>query len=107
MDEVFVKIGGVQHYLWRDVDQDIDRLEWIEIIRLAKNPTTKFVLVHLISLRSSSNILLFWVARDCFFSIAIECASDSTYDENKNVVSSLHATIIEVQPHISPKVNGY
>ena len=22
MDEVFVKIGGIQHYLWRAVDQD-------------------------------------------------------------------------------------
>jgi len=22
MDEVFIKIGGVQHYLWRAVDQD-------------------------------------------------------------------------------------
>ena len=24
MDEVFVKIGGVQHYLWRAVDQDAE-----------------------------------------------------------------------------------
>jgi putative transposase len=27
LDEVFVKINGVLHYLWRAVDQDVDELD--------------------------------------------------------------------------------
>ncbi len=27
LDEVFIKINGVQHYLWRAVDQDGDELD--------------------------------------------------------------------------------
>jgi len=27
LDEVFIKINGVQHYLWRAVDQDVDELD--------------------------------------------------------------------------------
>src|SRR3954464_4349279 len=42
-DEVFVQINGVQHYLWRAVDQDGNVLDILVQPRRDKNAATKFL----------------------------------------------------------------
>jgi putative transposase len=42
LDEVFVKINGVLHYLWRAVDQDGDELDILVQKRRIKKASMKF-----------------------------------------------------------------
>ena len=42
LDEVFLKINGRQHYLWRAVDQDGDVLDILVQTRRDKNAAKKF-----------------------------------------------------------------
>ncbi len=43
LDEVFVKIGGKQHYLWRAVDHEGEVLESFVTKRLVKKAALKFL----------------------------------------------------------------
>jgi len=43
LDEVFIQINGVQHYLWRAVDQDGNVLDILEQPRRDKRAATKFL----------------------------------------------------------------
>ncbi len=43
LDEVFVQINGVQHYLWRAVDQDGNALDILVQARRDKRAATKFL----------------------------------------------------------------
>ena len=42
LDEVFAKINGIQHYLWRAVDQDDDVLDILFQSRLDKKAAKRF-----------------------------------------------------------------
>lgn len=42
LDEVFAKINGIQHYLWRAVDQDYDVLDILFQSRLDKTAAKRF-----------------------------------------------------------------
>jgi putative transposase len=42
LDEVFIKIKGVEHYLWRAVDQDSDELDILMQKRRNKKAAMKF-----------------------------------------------------------------
>jgi putative transposase len=42
LDEVFIKINGVLHYLWRAVDQDGDELDILVQKRRNKQAAMKF-----------------------------------------------------------------
>jgi putative transposase len=44
LEEVFIKINGIPHYLWRAVDQDNNTLEILVQAKRDKNAALKFLL---------------------------------------------------------------
>ncbi len=58
LDEVFVKINGVTHYLWRAVDQDGTVLDVLVQARRDKRAAVKFLRKLLSGLRSVPRVLI-------------------------------------------------
>jgi putative transposase len=57
LDEVFIKIGGKTHYLWRAVDQDGNVLDILVISRRDAKAATRFFRKLLKGLRSVPRVL--------------------------------------------------